>query len=192
MRTFIAIEISEELRQELSVLQQELKKSEADVKWVAPDNLHLTLKFLGDTEEGKIEAMKRLLNKIAGGQSSFTISFAQIGVFPKPDFPRVVWVGIEKGKDDLMRLATRIEEELFSLKFPKEKRPFSTHLTLGRVRSPQNKDKLKTMINNLEGFKASNAVGIDGFVLFRSQLTPQGSIYTALEKFTLLSNHSLR
>ncbi len=187
MRTFIAIEIPDSLRQELSQLQQDLRESGADVKWVGPQNLHLTLKFLGDTPEEKIKDIKEVLCKIAGETGGCELNLAGLGVFPKLDFPRVVWVGIEKGKEKLIRLAGIIEERLSKLGFPEEKRTFSAHLTLGRVRSPKNKDRLKKIIEERTNFKAKSLMNVNKLILFRSQLTPQGPIYTKLTEFNLLN-----
>lgn len=184
IRTFIAIEISEDLRQELAEVQQELRESEADVKWVKPQNLHLTLKFLGDLPEEKTREVKEILENIARHTQPFEANFAGIGAFPKLDFPRVVWVGIEKGKDELIGLAKEIEEELTRLGIPKEKRGFSAHLTLGRIRSPKNKDRLKSIIQEID-FVAKNEISVEEITLFQSKLTPQGPIYTALSKHIL-------
>lgn len=187
IRTFIAIEIPDSLRHELSQLQQDLRESGADAKWVGPQNLHLTLKFLGDTPEEKIKDIKEVLCKIAGETGGCEVNFAGLGVFPKLDFPRVIWVGIEKGKENLIRLAGIIEERLSKLGFPEEKRTFSAHLTLGRVRSPKNKDRLKKIIEERTNFKAKNLMNVNKIILFRSQLTPQGPIYTKLTEFNLLN-----
>jgi 2'-5' RNA ligase len=187
MRTFIAIEISEDLRRELTELQEDLRKSDADVKWVNPQNLHLTLKFLGDTSEETISEVKEILENITRNTRTFEVIFAGIGVFPKLDFPRVVWVGIEKGKDELIELAKEIEKELTQIGSPKEKRGFSAHLTLGRVRSPKNKDKLKKIILTKQDFQSRTSMRLDKIIFFRSRLTPRGPIYTVLGKFNLSS-----
>ncbi|MFN7170872.1 MAG: RNA 2',3'-cyclic phosphodiesterase [Candidatus Omnitrophota bacterium] len=187
IRTFIAIEIPEILCAEFAQLQEELKKAEADIKWVEPKNMHLTLKFLGDTEETKITKIKESLQKISQKANSFEINFRGLGAFPNLESPRVLWIGIEKGKDKLFELATKIEDELKILGFPKEKRQFSAHLTLGRIRSFKNREKLKTTIKEKVNFKARNKMYLKEIVLFKSQLTPSGPIYTCLAKFNLPS-----
>ncbi|MCM8766279.1 MAG: RNA 2',3'-cyclic phosphodiesterase [Candidatus Omnitrophica bacterium] len=187
MRTFIAVEISEEVRKEIVQIQEELKKTEADVKWVESKNMHLTLKFLGEVEAEKIELIKENLRRITQEIKSFEIAFQGLGVFPNLEFPRVVWVGIEKGKEEMVKLAMKIDDELQKLGFPKERRPFSCHLTLGRVRSSKNRDKLKRAIKERENFKIKSIMDLKECILFRSQLTPAGPIYTALAQFNLSS-----
>lgn len=186
IRTFIAVEISPSLREELSLLQQELKKTSSDVKWVEPKNMHLTLKFLGDTEEEKIPRIKEALSGICLNNDSFEIGFCGIGVFPKPDFPRVVWIGIKEGKEQILELAACIENILIPLGFEPEKRPFSAHLTLGRVRSGMNKDRLKNAIAKMSSYRLKDTLIIKNIILFRSELASAGSTYTKLAEFGLI------
>jgi len=181
MRTFIAIDLNEENVEKIAGLQSELKKSDADVKWVEPENIHLTLKFLGEISEEQAGQVKNILDKIASDFRPFEVSLTEIGAFPKLDYPRVIWVGIEKGKKETEEIAKNIEDELEKLGFPKEKRPFAAHLTIGRVRTPKNKERLKTVIQtwNLE-HRTSNSQIVSSVVLYQSKLTPKGPIYTPL------------
>ncbi|MCM8783282.1 MAG: RNA 2',3'-cyclic phosphodiesterase [Candidatus Omnitrophica bacterium] len=183
IRTFIAIEIPEPLRKEFSQLQNELKKSDADVKWVDPKNMHLTLKFLGNTEEKELREIKEVLEKNIQDTNPFEINFFRLGAFPKLDFPRVIWVGIEKGKENLTLLAEKIEKCLVQRGFPKEKKPYSCHLTLGRLRSFKNKDKLKKIFEERINFRTENNLIVDKIFLFKSELTSLGPIYTKLVEF---------
>lgn len=183
MRTFIAIEIEEPLRKEFSFLQNELRKSQADVKWVEPKNMHLTLKFLGETKEEKVEKIKEVLKKLTQELRPFEITFCNLGAFPNLSSPRVIWIGIDKGKEELTKLARGIEEHLEELGFPKEKRPYSGHLTLGRIRSMRNKENLKKIIEEKMGFQAENELYVNRIVFFRSELKPSGPIYTKLAEF---------
>ncbi len=185
IRTFIAVEISPPLREELFSLQQELKKSSSDVKWVEPQNMHLTLKFLGDTGEEKIPKIKEALSGICLNNNPFNIGFCGIGVFPKPDSPRVVWIGIKEGKERLTELAACIENGLTHLGFEPGKRAFSAHLTLGRVRSEMNKNGLKNAIAEIASYNFKNTLIIENIVLFRSELDLAGPRYTKLAEFGL-------
>ena len=178
MRAFIALELSEEIKKELSRLQEELKKTGADVKWAKPENIHLTLKFLGNVEENKIAQIKEILDGISSQNKPFEISLFKLGAFPSLNYPRVIWVGIDKGCAETEKIAALAEEKLENMGFGKEKRPFSAHLTLGRVRSGRNKAGLKEIISSLEVKPKSCA--IEGITLFQSTLTPRGSIYTPL------------
>jgi RNA 2',3'-cyclic 3'-phosphodiesterase len=183
MRTFIALELSQEVRAELSRLEAEIKKAEADVKWVVPENIHLTLKFLGDVDEDKIGRIKETLDGISSGIKSFEISLFKLGGFPNLNYPRVIWVGIDKGCSEVEKIAALVEAKLAELSFEKEDRPFSAHLTIGRVKSGKNKIALKEAISSLSARPASCL--ISHITLFQSTLTPHGPIYTALHKAAL-------
>ncbi len=188
MRTFIAIEISEEIRNTLAQIQSHLKYSGADVKWVEKDNIHLTLKFLGEISEEKKESVKSLLDSIASQTKPFEITIKDIGVFPKIEFPRVVWVGLDKGSSESKTLAEKIDEALSKIGFEKETRPFTSHLTIGRVKSPKNKEALKEKIQSYSPQTIDHRPQtIDSVILFQSTLTPKGSIYTKLHEAKLAS-----
>lgn len=189
MRTFIAIDISEEIRDALGLIQSHLKYSGADVKWVEPHNIHLTLKFIGEIDEKKADAVKAVLDAVGKNFSAFDITIKDIGVFPKMEFPRVVWVGLDKGAEESKRLAQAIDEGLSKIGFQKEERPFAAHLTVGRVKSPMNKDKLKAKIKDCQP-PASSPHKISSVILFRSTLTPSGPIYTKLHEAKLLTPNS--
>jgi 2'-5' RNA ligase len=190
MRTFIAIEISQEIKNALAQIEAHLIYAGADVKWVKPENVHLTLKFLGEIDEKKAAEISAILDSIARMTKPFELSVKNIGAFPNIEHSRVLWVGLDKGSAEATALAAQIDEDLSKIGFAKEKRPFSPHLTIGRVRSPLNQDKLKEKM-------LSAAVSIDpssvpphqtsAVILFQSTLTSQGSIYTKLHESKLSS-----
>ncbi len=138
LRSFIAIELSEVLKKALAEFQQELGKCGADVRWVRPDNIHLTLKFLGNIEEDKADAIAEKIKGTCKGQPGFELAISGAGVFPGKRSPRVLWAGIVLN-DNIMTLQEGIEEAMASLGFEREKRRFSPHLTLGRFRSSRGK-----------------------------------------------------
>ena len=179
IRTFIAIELNKGTHSELSSLQAVLKKSDADVKWIDPQIIHLTLKFLGNVDDKKIKDVQNLLNDVAKNFSPFVLSLKGIGAFPKLDYPRVIWVGVDEGKDEASQLAKELEDVLEKIGIPKEDREFHPHITLGRVKSPKNKDRLKSVIEATK-FEPSSKIAVEHLTLFKSQLTPQGPIYTPL------------
>jgi 2'-5' RNA ligase len=187
MRIFIAIELNEEMHNKLAAIQSKLKPAGADVKWVEPQNIHLTLKFLGETPPEKIEKIKNTLDAIAANTNTFNISLSQIGAFPNINSPRVIWVGIKDvgAPCNVTLLASEIENELAKLGFPKEDRPFSAHLTLGRVRSPKDRERLKEQITSSATLWRDFAMTVSTITLFQSTLTPKGPIYTALHKSNL-------
>lgn len=183
MRAFIAIELPEEIRREIAYIQEELKQAEADVKWVIPENIHLTLKFLGNVPDDKIEKIKTTLDIIATAHKKFETSLFKIGVFPKLEYPRVVWIGVDKNCALIEEIASKVEDKCESIGFPKEDRPFSAHLTIGRVRSPKNKGVLKEKMLSIS-VKPHSFI-VDKLMLFQSTLTPKGPIYTTLHQFPL-------
>ena len=185
MRTFIAIELSEEIRSSLSQIQSHLKYSGADVKWVEKDNIHLTLKFLGEISEAKAEEVKKALDSIARETSKFEITLKDIGAFPKIEFPRVIWVGLDKGAAESVELAAKVDEALSGIGFQKESRPFASHLTIGRVRSPKNREALKEKVTGYKGPIPGSQM-ISSAILFQSTLTPKGPIYTKLHESKLM------
>lgn len=182
-RTFIAIELSPSIRQELSKIQNELKKSGADAKWVKPENIHLTLKFLGATPVDKIEAINQILQDISEGFQSFEITVSHLGAFPRIESARVIWLDINEGKEVLKKLAREIEEKISALGFPIEDRPFQTHITLARIRSSQNRAALIEKLKDTKPPLLSQ--GVDKITFLKSTLTPQGPIYEILKEANL-------
>ena len=186
MRTFIAIELSDEIKTALAQVQSHLKYSGADVKWVEPANIHLTLKFLGEIDDKTCETVKSILDEIAKDTQPFEISLKDAGAFPKIEFPRVIWVGLDKGAKESTDLANRIDVALSTeIEFDKESRDFVAHLTIGRVRSGKNKQGLKEKLLSLETQVASSkAQGyvVKSVILFQSELTPAGPVYSKLHE----------
>lgn len=189
IRAFIAVEIDQPNKQKLLELISELKKTNTDIKWVNENQMHLTLKFLGNIEEGQVEQISGALKTTADNFNAFNISLTKVGAFPNLRRPRVIWIDIDKGAGELKSLSTKIETELEKLGFApstslgtgKEKREFKAHLTLGRVRSLKNIENLEKIISEVN-FQAGNEIRIDKIVLFQSTLTPKGAIYTPLSK----------
>jgi RNA 2',3'-cyclic 3'-phosphodiesterase len=184
MRAFIAIELSEEIREDLAQIQSHIKYSRADVKWIEKDKIHLTQKILGDITEEDCEKIKSILDRISGSIKPFEISIKDIGTFPNINYPRVIWVGLDRGVNESKVLVEKINEKALKIGFQKEPRPFAPHLTIGRVRSPKNKDVLKDKILNLQ-LKAYSLQLIGSIVLFKSTLTPKGPTYTKLHETKL-------
>jgi 2'-5' RNA ligase len=179
IRTFIAVELPQEIHDKLKQLQDDLKASMPDVRWTKYGNVHLTLKFLGDVQISRIDAISETLRGIARQFSPFTISLTGIGAFPNSRRPRVVWVGLEKGGDKLIKIAESIEASMRKLGFPREKRKFSPHLTVGRVRRLTNPSAMTQALERSVVGKIGEFV-VQRVSLIRSQLDPAGSIYTIL------------
>lgn len=183
IRTFIAIELEEAVLDGLAQVQEQLKEDGATrvVRWVRPGGIHLTLKFLGNVPAQRIDGIGQALKRACTGFGPFTLTFGGLGCFPSARRPRVVWVGVQGDTETLARLQEAIEEEVAPLGFPTEKRGFSPHLTLGRVKkaSTSEQRQLGELIRRTE-------VGLVGQMtvravnLMRSDLKPSGAVYTPL------------
>lgn len=187
IRCFIAIELIQEIKDALSEAQAELKKTVRDVKWVNPDNIHLTLKFLGHINQDIVEEVKSALTEIAAMAKPFRLRLSSPGAFPTPERPRVIWVGIDDGAKESVSLANSIEEKVAHLGIEKEARAFHPHLTLARVDFLKDKSALKTAFASLKITPAEMTAS--KVTLFQSTLTRGGPIYNALHevKFSYVS-----
>jgi len=187
MRTFIALELSQEIRTSVSLLQQTLQKTDPDVKWVEPQNIHLTLKFLGEIEDTKIKHTSDILEGIAKTNSSYSIRLSELGGFPKIDCPRVIWVGIDFGDSQTKEIARLLEEKLYSIGIPKETREFSTHITIGRVRTGKNRLKLVSELKKLSADFSGKGLEMQvlKITLFESKLSPKGPAYAPIKEVNL-------
>ena len=183
LRLFIAIELPSNIIDGLRNVQEELKDKSNKSSWAKPENIHLTLKFLGDTETGKIDSMVNILEGIAGRSFSFEISVKGVGTFPAAGNPRVIWVGIEENKD-MLQLYNNIEEGLAALGFEKERRDFKPHLTIGRIKFLNDRAGLRRGLEKVAGLNLAR-FAVAGFALFKSTLTPEGAIHTKLKEYTL-------
>lgn len=183
IRSFIAIELPDEILQGLSRLVSRLKLLQPDgVKWVDPSGIHLTLKFLGNVAPGRISEITEAMAESARGISPFSLEIKELGVFPNLDRVRVVWVGIEGETDELSQLQRRLESNLAILGFPPEERDFTPHLTLARVReqaSPVERQGLGQLIAATK-LKPIGPFTVAAIALIRSQLTRAGAVYSRI------------
>jgi len=177
-RGFIAIDM--ESNKKLIEFENEIKKTGADLKLVDPENIHITLKFLGDTEETLISEIEKIMNNAVKETKPFNIQLKGTGVFPNQNYIKVVWVGIEHG-DPIASIANEIDEKLSKLGFKKEERAFSPHLTIARVKTSRNKDKLLQTIEKYRDVEFSD-IKVDLIKLKKSDLTPKGPIYTTIKE----------
>lgn len=187
IRSFIAIELPEEIRQALSKIQSGLKKRDYPVKWVDPNGIHLTLKFLGDVAADKIDLVTTAIEVAASGILPFRLEVNELGVFPSPKRVQVIWVGLSGGLEPLAQLQKNIESEVSPLGFPTEARPFTPHLTLGRVRDYASPEERQSLGQLIAGTRLEAAYGFNVAVvnLMRSQLTREGAIYSCLKSIPL-------
>ena len=179
MRAFVAVELPETVQQTLQDLQHALAESRADVAWVNQKNLHVTMRFLGEITDGQRRDIEALLSRLAAGTKPFQASLSMLGAFPSALAPRVIWVGIEAGKEQLVQLAKELEEGLRPLKIPTHDHLFIAHVTLGRVRSSRNQRELVERMRHV-AWKAPEPFMSDHLTLFQSTLASSGATYTLL------------
>ncbi len=187
MRVFIAVDIDEKIRKALGDLQQKLQSKvdikKGDVKWVNPENIHLTLKFLGEIKDEKVVEVCNIVKEVAGRHKRFELDIQTVGHFGGRS-ARVLWVGAGQDCENLLQLQNSLEQQLALAGWPKETRKFSGHLTLCRVRNSKAGLKLAQMTENYKDFKLGTILG-DSVSVYQSQLTPKGPIYTLLGNYKL-------
>jgi 2'-5' RNA ligase len=184
VRAFLAIELPGSLRPSLAQLQEELKRSGADVRWVPVGNIHLTLKFFGNVPEAEVDTLAQAAREVAKDQAPFNLTVTQAGAFPNTRSPRVIWLGMGGEVVPLTQFYYRLEKAFVALGHPLEDRAFNPHLTLGRVRSPKGRERLSKMLQELPGLNGPPFL-VREIVLFQSNLSPQGATYTPLKVIPL-------
>jgi 2'-5' RNA ligase len=180
MRLFVALELTEAVRAALRALVARLEPAGADLRWVRPDGMHLTLKFIGELPEAKLPLLRKALARVRSARP-VALEFRGLGYFPNERRPRVFWVGVE-ASDNLPVLAADVEAALEPLGVPRESRPFAPHLTLGRFKSPNRLERLQQEIARLPATEFGRVETAE-FALFQSRLSPRGAEYTRLESF---------
>jgi 2'-5' RNA ligase len=183
-RLFIAIELPSSVLAQLAEIQDHLKKRTppGTVRWVNPDGIHLTLKFLGDVSVTKRDSVEKALAKAVDGHAPFTLSTSKLGCFPDFIRPRVAWIGLQNQVEALIALRDAVERLIAPLGYPTEDRPFSPHLTLGRMQSEARRDDLRKVGELIANTPMPDAQRwpVNGVSLIRSELKPTGAVYTTL------------
>jgi 2'-5' RNA ligase len=180
----VAIRLDETVRAALGAAIEGLRRVARDVAWVAPDNLHLTLRFLGQVRRARTSELVAALTRATSGVTAFEANVRGLGAFPAPTRARVVWAGVGRGSDALVELAGRVDDALVPLGFPREPRPFSPHVTLGRVRTPRRDLALADALRAGAG-REFGRLSVERVALMRSDLSPRGARYTELATVTL-------
>ncbi|MCX6844753.1 MAG: RNA 2',3'-cyclic phosphodiesterase [candidate division WOR-3 bacterium] len=179
-RAFVAVEISEGARRQIADRLAILRREPGGpVRWVRPELMHLTLAFLGEVAPDFIAAATLRLTEVASGHRFFTMQLKGLGAFPSPSRARVVWIGVAQGRDEVCALQAGVVKALRSVGHQPERRPFSPHLTIGRVRVPAD------VSGAVAGQFESESFAIKRVVLFRSVLEPSGPVYSVLAEFPL-------
>jgi 2'-5' RNA ligase len=182
-RLFIAIDLSPDVRRWLekarSVLEPGLPAGA--VRWVDPQGIHITLKFLGEVAVNRIDGVRAAMDQAVAGVSPFSLTVEGLGCFPKTARPRVVWAGV-RAEPKLIGIQKRLEDILSATGFPRERRAFSPHLTLGRVKDGANENQLQRIGAAVENARMETPAGMEAgrLCLFRSILRPSGAEYSVL------------
>ncbi len=184
IRCFIAVELPQSIKEELSSYILRLKQINRNIKWVNPHSIHVTLKFFGEIEPYEVEKVGGELQNCKGIVNPFALKITGSGAFPNERRPRVFWLGLQQDeRRSLFRLHEWIDEQLEPLGFEKEKRRFSPHLTLGRVKHP---DDFSNVFEYLKEHPFEPAtLTVEEIVFMRSELKPTGAEYTPIQKFSL-------
>jgi 2'-5' RNA ligase len=190
IRSFIAIELPEEVKSGLHRLQAELKLPQHTfVKWVAPEGIHVTLKFLGNISQEKVAEVTKVMEQASQGSIPFQLEISEVGAFPNLRQPRVLWLGIRGEIDKLVAWQQRIDSGLVPLGFAKETRPFTPHLTLARLRegvSPEDRRDFGELVMKTP-VEVNFKVNVNSLNLMKSQLLPGGAVYSRLAEVKLKS-----
>jgi 2'-5' RNA ligase len=183
MRLFFGVPVNEDVRSRVEALQARLRRCGEKVKWVEPENLHFTLRFVGEVLDRDAEVVARAGEGLAEGSMPVGVRLQGVGAFPSPRRARVVWVKLTQGGDSLARISRGLDARLeAALALPPEPRGFTPHLTIGRVKVPMSGSALGQAIEELReedlgGFTA------EAFMLYHSTLTPQGPVYRVLRRY---------
>jgi RNA 2',3'-cyclic 3'-phosphodiesterase len=178
-RAFVAIKLPDEISAFIHKIQEGLRSYGLKARWIRPENIHLTLKFLGDINNEDIKKAGDVIIRAAGENPSMSLGAKGIGVFPGVKRPRVIWTGISGQKKELTDLQKTLDGKFEIIGFPKEKRPFKGHLTIARVKGKIDSGRLVDAMKEFGGFESKTFMADEVF-LFKSELKPSGAVYSKL------------
>ncbi len=185
IRTFIAIDVDDSVLDRLIELQETLARSGTDVKWVEPDNLHLTLLFLGEVEDKQLHEVCRAIAAVSAEHAPFAMSLEKVGCFPNLRRPRILWVGVGEGLQEVVKLHDDLEEPLLDMGcYRREERDYTPHLTLGRVKGDKVTFKLNELISKNQGWTGGQST-IREVLVMSSTLRADGPEYTVMARAKL-------
>jgi 2'-5' RNA ligase len=184
VRSFLAIELPKPILRKIEEVQGDLRSTRADVRWVNPEKIHLTLKFFGNIEESGIDPIFKSIGEPIRDTSPFSLKVRGVGAFPNLKNPRVIWMGLVDGKEVLILFQKQIETQLEKIGFQPEDRPFHPHLTLGRMKSSRGKEELAGRMEKHKEEEFGD-FEVERVILFKSDLKPSGPIYIPLREMKL-------
>jgi len=179
IRAFIAIPLDPKIQHSIEHVQNHLKKTYNDIKWVTPENAHITLKFLGDIDTKQVKSVKEAIANCTQKAKSFTVNLSRLGAFPNSDHPRTIWVGLNDIKQRLSQIVESLDKELGKIGFQSDQKPFHPHITIGRIRFSKSINVLSQSTSNNEIFENCTQI-ISKITLFQSTLHKEGPIYKSL------------
>jgi RNA 2',3'-cyclic 3'-phosphodiesterase len=185
LRTFIAVDLGQQLRDRCIAMQENLARLGANAKWVEPDNLHVTLLFLGEVDERDVPEVCKAVAAVCAEHDPFTLSVEKVGCFGSPRRPRTLWAGVGEGADALSALHDALEPPLLELGcYRREDRKYEPHITLGRAKSDDPNEKIAAAIKKYAGWSAGE-VDVREVQVLSSELTRDGPIYCVLSRARL-------
>jgi 2'-5' RNA ligase len=184
LRTFVGVELTKAIRDRMVALQETLARTATEVKWVEPENLHVTLLFLGEVEDRSIPEVCRIVAEATRRHTPFGLEVVSVGCFPHPTRPRVVWAGVGAGARELVALHDDLEAPLTDLGYRREERRYTPHITLGRVKSDRPTDRLAAALAKHAAWNAGETTVRELHVM-SSELTREGPRYTVLSRAAL-------
>ena len=182
LRTFLAIDLPDGVKSELGKIQKRLKPKVQGVRWTGPEGIHLTLKFFGWVLSEDLTNISKAVAESLKGVKPFTLELSTVGAFPGPVKPRVIWIGVHGDSKTLLDLQMNLDRNFENIGFPPEDRAFKPHLTLGRVKVPGSAVGFSKVLEEGKNYKAGS-FKCDRLILFRSELKPDGAVYTRLAEY---------
>ncbi len=179
IRTFIAIELPDNIIDAIGNMQKKIGRYGLKMRWIRPENIHITLKFLGDIDPEMIQSIESCLKKTGKENNPIQLLSRGIGVFPGLKRPRVLWAGIDGDTDILKKLQQSLDDLLSTIGIAKEKRPFKGHLTIGRFKGQADSKKLISVIKTFSTFE-TDPFFAEALTLYQSNLKPSGAVYSKL------------
>ncbi|MBU2498127.1 MAG: RNA 2',3'-cyclic phosphodiesterase, partial [Proteobacteria bacterium] len=185
IRSFLAFELPPVIKGIVERVSREVRTSPLEASWVKPENIHLTIVFLGNIETEEIESVGGAVQKVCMEHRPFPLSLKPMGCFPNSRRPRVIWLGLEGDLERMSRFRDEIQQELKPFGIKEEERPLKPHLTLGRFKKP---NRMEAQLNKLMSYYAdlsSPVCSLHELILFKSDLRPGGAVYTKMKSFPL-------
>ncbi|HLJ97788.1 MAG TPA: RNA 2',3'-cyclic phosphodiesterase [Gemmataceae bacterium] len=185
LRTFIGVDLGKTIRDRAAALQEKLAQTGTAVKWVEPENIHITLLFLGEVDDREVPSICRVVAEETQRHGPFRLSVEGLGCFPNPRRPRIVWIGVGAGTQELCALHDDLEPPLLALGcYRREERKYTPHITIGRVKGERSTDSLSPALAQQAGWQGGEIM-VSEILVLSSELTPQGPIYTVLSRAKL-------